>query len=173
LIGSSLPAPVDRSAVSDRLRRLLYCTGRCGDISLEHQVISNRDICGRVAFRIIGGFALLLALFWNPIVLRPRFWNATVIAREVAIEVTLIVVGFGLVGIRKWAPVGLSVITVFLVAKGGLGLFGICMFLTSSILTVAFWSALVRGKRQDFLYLFAAVLISVLAEYIAFVLRRA
>lgn len=140
--------------------------------SLEHQAIGNRDICGRVAFRIIGGLALLQALFWNPIVLRSRFWNATVVTRGVAIDAALILIGLGLLGIRKWAAVGLLVVTASLVAEGGLGWFGVCMFLASSILTAVFWSALARGKRQDIVYLFAAVLISALAEYVAFLFRR-
>ena len=141
-------------------------------MNLDRKVIINRSTCGRLVFRIIGGFALLLALFGNPIVLRPRFWNATVVAREIALEVTLIVVGIGLVAIRQWAAVGLSAATAFFVAEGGLGLFGICMFLTSLILTVAFWPALVCGKRRDLLYVLAAVLISVLTEYVAFIFRR-
>jgi hypothetical protein len=120
----------------------------------------------------MGGFTLLLALFWNPIVLRPRFWNATAETRGVAIEAVLILVGLGLIGIRKWAAIGLSVVTASLVAEGGLGWFGVCMFLAPSILTAVYWSALARGKRQDIAYIFAAVLISALMEYVAFVFRR-
>jgi len=60
-----------------------------------------------------------------------------------------------------------------LLVEGGLGVVGIGIFLTPSILTVAFWTALVSGKRRDFLFVFAAVLISVLTEYVAFVLRHA
>jgi hypothetical protein len=137
------------------------------------QAISYRDACGRLVFRAIGGLALLLVLFWNPIVLRPRFWNATVIARGVATEVTLIVVGIGLVCSRKWSAIGLTVVAAFLLAEGGLAAVGVCIFLTSLILTIVFWPALVPGKRRDLLYVFAAVLTSALVEYVAFVFRRA
>jgi hypothetical protein len=137
------------------------------------QVISYRDACGKLVFRIIGGSALLLAVFWNPLVLRPRFWNATVVTREVAIEVTLIVVGIGLVRVRKWAAVGLSVLAASLLAENGLGAVAVCIFLASSILTVAFWPSLVSGKLRDLLYVVGAVLISVLTEYVAFVFKRA
>jgi hypothetical protein len=140
---------------------------------MEHKVISNRELCGKVAFRVIGGLALLLACFWNPIILRPRFWNATVIARGMAIEAMLIVFGIGLICIRKWAAVGLTAAAVFLLSQGGLGVVGVCIFLSPLILTVAFWRALVSGKRRDFFYALAGVLISVLMEYGAFVFRRA
>jgi hypothetical protein len=140
---------------------------------LEHKVISNRDLCGKVAFRVMGGLALLQACLANPIFLRPRFWNATVVARGIAIEATLIVIGIGLICIRKWAAVGLSVATGLLLVEGGLGVVGICIFLTPSILTVVFWTALISGKRRDFLFVLAAVLTSVLTEYVAFVLRHA
>jgi hypothetical protein len=83
------------------------------------QTISFRDTLGRMVFRIMGGLALLLALLWNPMVLRPRFWNATVVAREVAVEVTLIVVGIGLVCVRKWAAIGVSVVAALLLVEGG------------------------------------------------------
>lgn len=140
------------------------------NVNLNQEV--NRNTFGRVVFRIIGACALLLAAFWNPIVLRPRFWNATVIAHGIAIEAILIAVGFGLIGIRKWAAVGLSLVAALSVAKYGFDLFGICLFLIPSILTIVFWPALVRGKRRDCPYVLAAVLISVLTEYIAFALRH-
>jgi hypothetical protein len=140
-------------------------------VKLHDKVIINRITCGRLIFRLIGGFALTLALFGNPIVLRSRFWNVTAVVHEVALDVTLIGVGAGLIALRQWAAVGLSVATAFLAVVGGLDLFGICMVLTSLILNVVFWSSLVRGKRQDVPYLFAAVLISVVTECVAFAWR--
>jgi hypothetical protein len=119
----------------------------------------------------MGGLLLVLALFLNPIVLHPRFWNATVVAREVAMDATIIVIGLGLVVSRKWAAVFLSLVSAFLIAEGG-GVFAICVFLTSLILDAMFWSALIDGKRRDLLYFFTAVLISLLMESLAFVLRR-
>jgi hypothetical protein len=63
------------------------------------------------------------------------------------------------------------VVAAFSLAEGGLGTVGVCIFLTSLILTVAFWPALIRGKRRDLLYVFAAVLTSALVEYVAFIFR--
>lgn len=141
------------------------------DISVEHQVISNRETGGKLVFRIMGALALSLALVSNPVVLRPRFWNATVIVRGVAIEATLIAVGIGLLYVRKWAAINLSVVAALLLTERGLGAIALCILLILLILTVAFWPALVRGKRRDLLYVLVAVLVSVITQYVAFVLR--
>ncbi len=123
-------------------------------------------------FRILAGCVLLLALFWNSIVLRPRSWNATVISRAVVIEVALVLLGLGLIRLKKWAAIGLSAAIAIFMAEEGPGLFGICMMICSLILTVAFWPLLVGAKRRDIRYLIVALMIGGLTEYVAFILRR-
>jgi hypothetical protein len=133
----------------------------------------TRDDCGRVAFKVLGGLALWLSMFWNSLVLPPRSWNASVALRSFANESILILVGLGLLFLRRWAAITLSAVSVLLLAEGGSAWIAwIWILFTPSILTVAFWPSLRRAdKRCDLSYVFAAVMISVITEYVAFVRR--
>jgi len=79
---------------------------------MEH-VIDYRDT-GKVIFRVLGICALALFLVSNPILLRHRFWTAEVVTRSVALEFTLLVIGIGLLALRKWSAVLASLLAVYL-----------------------------------------------------------
>ena len=54
--------------------------------------------------------ALLLFTLANPLVLRPRFWSAHVVARSFAIDAMLLIVALGLLSLRRWAALLASLI---------------------------------------------------------------
>jgi hypothetical protein len=81
-----------------------------------------KDTNGKLLFKLAGASSLLLLLFANPLVLRPRFWSVSVVARSLTIDVTLFLVGLGLICLRKWAAVLSSTVAgyyVFLLARTG------------------------------------------------------
>src|ERR1700674_4615551 len=87
----------------------------------------NRRVVGRVIFGTVCLSAILLFLLWNPLVLRPRFWNATVVVRSLFIDVALLLIGVGLILLRRWAALLASVLAVYVAidftsAGGGLGI---------------------------------------------------
>ena len=148
------------------------------------QLADDKEFYGKVIFRVVGGCALLLFLFWNPLVLRPRFWNASVVARSMAIDTTLIVVGIGLIALRRWAC---------LLSLALAGCIGFAFLLSSTeathvwlslvllvpalilaVLIVVFWRTLVWGNGLlDPLLAFGGVVMCALIHYIAFIVRRA
>jgi hypothetical protein len=143
------------------------------------QVNPNKRVVGRVIFGTVGLCAILLFLLWNPLVLRPRFWNAKVVVRSLSIDAALPVVGIGLICFRRWAALVASALAAYLaiysVSTGGR--FGVPMsliLLTPLPLTVVFWGDLVWGdKRRDLLLALASVTVSALIHYAAFVARHA
>ena len=77
---------------------------------------------GKAAFRLIGTCGLMLFLFWNPLVLRPRFWNLSVFVGFLIIDATLLVGAVGLLYLRKWAALLFLVLSgylVFVFSRGG------------------------------------------------------
>ncbi len=136
----------------------------------------SRDACGKAAFRLIGTCALMMFLFANPLVLRPRFWNASVVARSLTIDATLLLVGMGLICLRKWAALlssALASYTVFLFSTGqSTNIEWGLPFLLPLVLTIVFWRSLVWGdRRRDPLVVLAAVMTSALIHFVAFVVR--
>lgn len=137
------------------------------------------DAFGKVIIRAVGLCALFFFLFANPLVLRPRFWTASVIARSMAIDATLLVVGAGLVGLRRWAAVLSSAIGLYLaielgVAGAGAGLLLSLTLLIPLPLTFIFWRTLVWGdKRRDPLLAAGGLALSALVYYAAFLIHHA
>ena len=139
------------------------------------QITGFRAISARIACTTIGMGALVQAVFWNPLVLRPRFWNASVVTREIGIETALISVGLGLLSLRKWSALVTSAIAFWLAityfrnsppdAK-----LGFTLVLTMVPIAMAVgWPAFVWGnKRRDLLYVVVAALTSVVTVGIAF-----
>jgi hypothetical protein len=129
----------------------------------------HRDV-GEIIFRIVGSAALLLFLLWNPIVLPPRVWNASVIARGMTLDATLIVIGVGLFRSRRWAALLCAAVAVdFAIGLArtpdvsGVGLTAI--LLTPLRLTFIFWRNLVWGdNRRDPLFAFAGVMVSAIVH---------
>ena len=136
------------------------------------------DAFGKVIFRAVGLCTLFFFLFANPLVLRPRFWTASVIARSMAIDATLLVVGAGLVGLRRWAAVLSSGIGLYLaielgIAGAGAGLLLSLTLLAPLPLTFIFWRALLWGdKRRDLLLAVGGLAVSALVHYAAFLRRH-
>ena len=50
------------------------------------QLNDDNDFSGKVIFRLLGVCTLVLFLFWNPVMLRPRSWNASVVVRSMVID---------------------------------------------------------------------------------------
>jgi hypothetical protein len=142
------------------------------------QVSSNKSAVARVVFRTVGLCAVLLFLLWNPLVLRPRFWSATVVVRSLSIDAALLLVGSGLIRLRRWAVLLASVLAVYVAIDfastgGGLGVALALSLLTPLTLTVVFWPELVWGdKRGDLLLALASVTVSALFHYVAFVIHH-
>jgi hypothetical protein len=137
-----------------------------------------------VVFRILGFCAVLLFLLCNPLVLRPRFWSASIVLWSVTLDAALLVVGIGLVFLRRWAALLASVLGAyvamhFAIASKGTG-FGAPLILVLLMplliclpLTVVFWKNLVPGdRRRDPLFVLAGLIIIALLHYLAFVIRR-
>ena len=139
----------------------------------------NRRVVGRVIFGTVGLSAILLFLLWNPLVLRPRFWSATVVVRSLSIDTALLVIGVGLIRLRRWAALAASVFAAyvaidFVATSGGLGVPLTLSLLTPVPLTLIFWRELVGGdKRRDLLLAVAGLMVSALFHYAAFVIRPA
>lgn len=146
------------------------------------QLDYDKKFYAKVIFRVVGGCPLLLFLFWNPLVLPPRFWNASVAARSMAIDTTLIVVGVGLIALRRWA--GLLSLALagcigfaFLVSSTEVEhVWTSLMLLTSALilaaLIVVFWQTLAWGNLiLDPLFALGAVVVSALIHYTAFIAR--
>ena len=116
------------------------------------QFDDDRQFYGKVIFRVVGACALLLFLFWNPLVLRPRFWNASVLARSMAIDTALIV---------EAAHVWLSLMLL-------------TTALILAVLIVVFWRTLAWGNWVlDPLFVLGSVVVCALINYIAFIAKGA
>jgi hypothetical protein len=143
------------------------------------QVSSNKRAVSRVVFRTVGLCAVLLFLLWNPLVLRPRLWSATVVVRSLSIDTALLLIGVGLIRRRRWAALLASVLAVYVAIDfastgGGLGVALTLSLLTPLPLTVVFWRNLVWGdKWSNLLLALASVVVSVLFHYAAFVIHHA
>jgi hypothetical protein len=132
---------------------------------------------GRVICRAIGICVVLLFLLWNPIVLQPRFWDASVVVRSIAVDATLLVVGVGLFCLRRWAA--LLCIALSVCFAHGLGApadpAGILLTVILLIpLPVAFvfWQILTWGnKKRDPLIAIAGVMVSAIVHYGAFLMH--
>jgi hypothetical protein len=128
-----------------------------------------------------GACAILLFFFANPLVLRPRFWNLSVVANLWVMDAILLVGGFGLIYRRKWAALLSSAAAVY-VAFSGIRNFThidtadttlLLIFLLPVLLVVAFWRTLAWGnRRHDPLFVLAGVVASGLLVCLAFVIQR-
>src|ERR1700733_3322811 len=92
---------------------------------MEH-VSSNKRTAARILFISAGFFTILLFLLWNPLVLRPRSWSAAVVVRSLSIDALLLLIGVGLIRLRRWAALLASVLAVYVAVdlvttRGGLG----------------------------------------------------
>ena len=143
----------------------------------EEQVSSNKSAFARIMFTTAGLSAILLFLLWNPLVLRPRFWSAPVVVKSLSLDATLLLIGIGLISLRRWAALLASVLAVFAAMElYGRGLGGPLALgiLIPLFLTVVFWRTLVWGdKRRDLLLTLASLIVSGLLHYAAFVIRPA
>ena len=126
-----------------------------------------------IIFKTMGGLVLLLAgglLCMGVLVLvirSPRFallGSTAFFIRLIAVVVTLAVVGFGLLRLRKWAALLFSILTLCLAVLGveaaihpvasrpgdanWLGFVYAALFITPTILTVRCWRILSWHKRQ-------------------------
>jgi hypothetical protein len=146
---------------------------------LMEQVSSNKRTVARVIFTTAGLCAILLFLLWNPLVLRPRIWSAKVVVRSLSIDAVLLLVGIGLIRLRRWAAVLASVLAVYVaihfkITGGGFGVLLALGLLMPLLLTVVFWRNLVWGnKRRDLLLTLASLIVSGLFHCAAFVIRPA
>jgi hypothetical protein len=140
-------------------------------------VDADRDFCEKFAFRASGTCALLLLLMSNPLVLRPRYWSAHVVARSLAIDGVLLTAGIGFIALRKWAALlvsALSVLITFEFLRQSAGMAVPVMLATQPILTVVFWRTLIWGDRRSNALLVARiVLVDALIHSTAFIVRRA
>lgn len=138
---------------------------------------SNKRDAARVIFGAVGVCAILLFLLWNPLVLRMRFWNAKIVVRSLSMDAALLVMGVGLIQLRRWAALLASAVAAYITVDfatrgGGLGVPLTLGLLTSLPLTVIFWGELVWGnKGRDRLVMLASLLVSTLIHYVAFALR--
>jgi predicted Abi (CAAX) family protease len=112
-------------------------------------------------------------------------WSVEVIARSIAIDTALILVGCGLLLVRRWAALMLSIMAAAL----GFSSFytyakyrsefmvsatvGLVVLLVPAVLTAIFWRSLVRGKWHDMFYVFMAVAVSTVTDYAAYANRPA
>jgi hypothetical protein len=142
------------------------------------QVISDKRTVARVLFTTAGLCAISLFLLWNPLVLRPRFWSATIVIRSLSIDAMLLLIGVGLIRLRRWAALLASALAVcvavdFATTREGLGVALTLGLLTPLLLTVVFWRDLVWGdKWRDLLLGVASLAVSGLLHYSAFVIRH-
>jgi hypothetical protein len=143
------------------------------------QVSLNKRAIACVVFRTLGLCAVLLFLLWNPLVLRPRFWSAPVVVRSLSIDAALLLIGVGLIRLRRWAALLASALAVYVAIDfastgGGLGVALTLSLLTPLPLTVVFWRDLGWGdNRSNLLWVLASVMVSLLLHYAAFVIHHA
>ena len=143
------------------------------------QVSSNKRTVARVMFTSVGLCAILLFILWNPLVLRPRFWIATVVVRSLSIDTALLLIGFGLICLRRWAALLASLLAIYVAIDfkstgGSLGIALTLGLVMPILLTVVFWRELVWGdKWRDLLLTLASLFVSGLFHYAAFVIRPA
>lgn len=143
------------------------------------QVNANKHIFSHVTFTTAGLCAILLFLLWNPLVLRPRLWSATVVVRSRLIDAALRLIGVGLIRLRRWAAllasaVAIYVATDFASSESGLGVALTLILLTPLLLTVVFWRDLVWGdKRHDLLLAIACLVVSGLFHCSAYLIHHA
>lgn len=142
--------------------------------------VTYKDFSARTIFRIMGSCLLLWFLFWNPFVLRPRFWTMEVTLRSITLDTTLIGCGIGLILLRKWA----ALINSALLAYIGVTLISsrptvpqMCVglaLLASLTLTVRSWRRLTWGYiSHDPLLILASAFVSAAIYYLAFTMRSA
>ena len=90
----------------------------------------------------------------------------------------LLVIGVGLIRLRRWAALLASVLAVYVAIDsattgGGLGVVLTLGLLTPLLLTVVFWRDLIWGdKWRDLLLGVASLAVSGLLHYAAFVIRH-
>jgi hypothetical protein len=136
--------------------------------------LHGRAVPGKAVFRLIGTFGLVFLLFWNPLVLRPRFWNLSVFFRYLIVDAALLVGALGLLHLRKWAALlflALSGYLAFVFSRGG-HFAAIVIFVLPLIISVAFWRNLVWGKAgRDSLLLVGGVIAAGVVDYLAFFIR--
>ena len=134
-----------------------------------------------MVFRIVGVCAILLFLFGNPLVLRPRCWNLCVAANLWVMDAILLVGGFGLIYLRKWAALLSSAVAVYVAFSGARSVTHLNtadttllpIFLLPLLLSVGFWRTLVWGnRRRDPFFALAGVVASGLLVCLAFVIQR-
>jgi hypothetical protein len=171
-IVADMRLPRQRSSISVRL---IHCCSQ-GATSTMKQFTKYQDL-GKAAFRLMGTCVLLLCLFWNPLVLPPRFWSVSVFAYLLVLDATLLVGGIGLIYLRKWAALlssALGSYLAFSLATSGDGsaeVVGIIFLLLPLFLAVAFWRNLVWGnKRRDPFLAFTGVMAAGLIVCVAFVI---
>jgi hypothetical protein len=162
------------SDVADKLLLLIR------DTTMERS--SNYQDVGKMAFKVMGACALLLFLFWNPLLLRPRFWNVSAVARSWTIDAILLVGGCGLIYLRKWAALLSSLLGAYVALtpiKSGVGVSAASVALSLIVLlplllSAVFWRKLVWGdRRRDPLFALVGVAASGLLQYVAFLVHRA
>jgi hypothetical protein len=136
--------------------------------------LHGRVVPGKAAFRLIGTCGLMLLLFWNPLVLRPRFWNLSVFFGFLTTDATLLVGAAGLLYLRKWAALlflALSGYLAFVFSRGG-HFAAILIFVLPLIISVAFWRDLMWGKAgRDSLLIVGGVIAAGVVDYLAFFIR--
>jgi hypothetical protein len=81
------------------------------------QANPTKRLVGHIVFGNVGGCAILLFLLWNPLVLRPRFWNAWVIVRSFSIDAALLLIGVGLIHLRRWAALSAAALAASVVIE--------------------------------------------------------
>lgn len=135
----------------------------------------RQDAYGRMIFKVLGGCFVALFLVSNPLVLRPRFWQTSLIWRSMALDSALILIGVGFIRLRRWAAL------LAWVFAGSLSLallisgqpFLSIPILIPLIFTVMFWRTLTWGNvARDSLLLLVALGLSAAVHYAAFLLRR-
>lgn len=145
------------------------------------QSVKYQDV-GKMAFRVMGACAVVAFLFFNPLVLRPRIWNLSVVANSWAIDSALLVGGFGLFYRRKWAAVLSSVAAVYIALATSRRIadmniadaISLLLLLLPLLFSVPFWRTLIWGsRRRDPLFASAGVAISGLVELLAFLIHPA
>ncbi len=137
------------------------------------QALTYRD-AGKVVFRVLGIAVLASFLVSNPIVLRPRFWTTAVVVRSLILNAAQLAIGMELIRLRRWAAAIASLVAAYAAFTLGQDVhFALRLILLMPLLlTVMFWASLEWSfKRRDCLYLLAAIAMSALFQYIAF-LRR-
>ncbi len=136
--------------------------------------LHGRVVPGKAAFRLIGTCGLIFLLFWNPLVLRPRFWNPSVFFGFLFIDAALLVGSAGLLSLRKWAALlflALSSYLAFVFSRGG-HVAAIVIVVMPLIISVAFWRDLVWGKAgRDSLLVVGGVVAAGVVDYLAFFIR--